>query len=153
MRSSDRAFKWMHRTYEKNLRRALAHSAIHACYNSNHGCHHYLSFYLHTEGFFSGTGHGAHHRYYPGGTGYLLSGHAGENDPAGYHQEDPAVEYVAAFTGGGEAARNEYGPMFMSLKPFNQRKASVRQVMYGSGGSLPRYRVLQPTFSPYRTSV
>lgn len=45
-------------------------------------------------------------------------------------KEDPEVEYVAGFTGGGRGASNTAN-LFITLKPFEQRKKSLTEIMSG----------------------
>ncbi|GFE58827.1 multidrug efflux RND transporter permease subunit [Geobacter sp. AOG1] len=44
-------------------------------------------------------------------------------------KQDPDVEYVIGFTGGGGGSTVNSGRMFVSLKPFAQRKATANQVI------------------------
>lgn len=45
-------------------------------------------------------------------------------------KEDPEVEYVAGFTGGGRGASNTAN-LFITLKPFEQREKSLTEIMSG----------------------
>ncbi|HME42398.1 MAG TPA: multidrug efflux RND transporter permease subunit [Syntrophorhabdales bacterium] len=127
-RASERAFNWMHRRYEITLGWALRHSrimlALIVVTVVTNGC----LFWIIPKGFFPEQD-----------TGRIGGSIQAEQDisfqamkekmaaAVDIIRSDPEVEDVSAYTGTGSGT-NVAG-LFFSLKPFEKRKSSVRQVM------------------------
>jgi len=127
-RASERAFNWMHHRYEITLGWALRHSrimlALIVVTVVTNGC----LFWIIPKGFFPEQD-----------TGRIGGSIQAEQDisfqamkekmaaAVDIIKSDPEVEDVSAYTGTGSGT-NVAG-LFFSLKPFEKRKSSVRQVM------------------------
>ncbi len=127
-RASERAFNWMHRRYEITLGWALRHSrimlALIVLTVVTNGC----LFWIIPKGFFPEQD-----------TGRIGGSIQAEQDisfqamkekmaaAVDIIKSDPEVQDVSAYTGTGSGT-NVAG-LFFSLKPFEERKSSVRQVM------------------------
>ncbi len=131
-RASERTFNWMHRHYERSLRWALSHSRIMLVIIVITIMTNALLFILVPKGFFpeqdtgriAGTIQAAQDTSFQAMKGKLL-------DIVDVIKTDPAVEYVTGFTGGGGGggSTTNTGRMFISLKPFEKRKASAAQII------------------------
>ena len=126
--ASEGAFNWMHHRYEITLRWALSHSRLMLLILLVTVVTNGVLFYLVPKGFFpeQDTGRIA-------GTIQAeqdISFQAMRNKLAqilGIIQSDPDVVFTSGYTGGGTPANT--ARMFISLKPFKERKASVNQVI------------------------
>jgi multidrug efflux pump len=131
-RTSERMFNWLHSRYEVSLAWALRHSLITlAILLVTLGCNFYL-FWTVPKGFFPEQD-----------TGRIMGRIQATQDISFQAMEqkltsivniiksDPDVKYVTAFTGGGGggASTVNTGRMFISLTPFEQRKATANDVI------------------------
>jgi hydrophobe/amphiphile efflux-1 (HAE1) family protein len=138
---SDRAFRWMHRTYEKALRWALRHSLFMLFVTLATVVTNVCLFFVVPKGFFPEQD-----------TGRIVGSIQAEQDISFQAMQgkltqiveiirkDPAVEHMVAFTGGGGGGGTAMntGRMFISLKPFNERDVSAQQVIARLRGQLAR---------------
>jgi multidrug efflux pump len=131
-RTSEGMFNWLHSRYEVSLAWALRHSLITlAILLVTLGCNFYL-FWTVPKGFFPEQD-----------TGRIMGRIQATQDISFQAMEqkltsivniiksDPDVKYVTAFTGGGGggASTVNTGRMFISLTPFEQRKATANDVI------------------------
>jgi multidrug efflux pump len=130
-RTSERAFNWMRDRYDVTLRWALRHSRFMLGVTVATFIVNICLFFVVPKGFFPETD-----------TGRIRGTIQAEQDISfqamkaklatvvNTIKEDPDVEYVAGFTGGGRggSAANT-ASMFITLKPFEQRKSSLSELM------------------------
>ncbi|MCX5808542.1 MAG: multidrug efflux RND transporter permease subunit [Proteobacteria bacterium] len=130
-RMSERAFNWMRDRYDVTLRWALRHSRFMLGVTVATFIVNICLFFVVPKGFFPETD-----------TGRIRGTIQAEQDISfqamkaklatvvNTIKEDPDVEYVAGFTGGGRggSAANT-ASMFITLKPFEQRKSSLSELM------------------------
>jgi hydrophobe/amphiphile efflux-1 (HAE1) family protein len=131
-RLSENVFNWMHRHYALTLRWALRHSRLMLLFVAVTVATNVYLFTIIPKGFFPEQD-----------TGRIQGSIQADQNVSfqsmrtklgqilGIIKSDPDVEYVGGFTGGqggGGTAANA-GNMFITLKPFGERKSSVTQVM------------------------
>ena len=130
-RTSERAFNWIRSRYDVTLRWALRHSRFMLCVTLATVMVNICLFFVVPKGFFPETD-----------TGRIRGTIQAEQDISfqamktkletvvNIIKEDPDVEYVAGFTGGGRggSAANT-ASMFITLKPFEQRKTRLSELM------------------------
>jgi multidrug efflux pump len=130
-KTSERVFNWMRSRYDVTLRWALRHSRFMLCVTLATVIVNICLFFVVPKGFFPETD-----------TGRIRGTIQAEQDISfqamktkletvvNIIKEDPDVEYVAGFTGGGRggSAANT-ASMFITLKPFEQRKTSLSELM------------------------
>ena len=130
-RTSERAFNWMRSRYDVTLRWALRHSRFMLCVTLATVMVTFVLFFVVPKGFFPETD-----------TGRIRGTIQAEQDISfqamktkletvvNIIKEDPDVEYVAGFTGGGRggSAANT-ASMFITLKPFVERKTRLSELM------------------------
>lgn len=131
-RTSEGMFAWMHNHYETSLKWALDHSRIMLCLLLTTVVASISLFVIIPKGFFpeqdtgriSGTIQAAQDISFQSMRDKL-------NQVAAIIKQDPDVEYVIAFTGGGGGGGSTVntGRMFISLQPFEKRKATANQVI------------------------
>ena len=131
-RASERMFAWMHSHYETSLRWALAHTRGMLVLMLATVAASISLFVLVPKGFFPEQDTGR------------ISGNIQASQDISFQamrdkllqvvtiiKQDPDVEYVTAFTGGGGGGGSTVnsGRMFITLTPFEKRKASANQVI------------------------
>jgi hydrophobe/amphiphile efflux-1 (HAE1) family protein len=134
-RSSEWMFDLMHRGYERTLRWALRHSPIMLLVTLITVVVNVVLFAMVPKGFFPEQD-----------TGRIMGNVQAAQDMSfqamrdklgqivAIIQKDPDIEYVTAFTGGGGTTNT--ARMFISLKPFDQRKASAQDIIKRLRGKL-----------------
>ncbi len=130
-RASERVFNWMHGTYDTTLRWALRHPGFMLSLT--------LAAVVVNVGLFIAIPKG----FFPEQDTGRISGTIQAEQDISFQamkgkftqvvdiiRSDPEVEYVAAFTGGGGGGTTtNTGRMFITLKPFGERKATAAQVI------------------------
>ncbi|MCX5877300.1 MAG: multidrug efflux RND transporter permease subunit [Deltaproteobacteria bacterium] len=131
-RTSERVFNWMHSSYEQTLRWALRHTRIMLGLTLLTVVLTVILFILVPKGFFPEQDTGR------------LSGSIQASQDISFQsmreklsriidiiRKDPEVAFVAGFTGGGGGGGSTVntGRMFISLKPFAERKSTIAQVI------------------------
>ncbi len=129
-RTSERMFVWMHSHYETSLRWALIHRQIMIGLMLATVVVSISLFVIIPKGFFPEQDTGR------------ISGNIQAAQDISFQsmrdklsqvvaiiKQDPDVEYVIGFTGGGGGSTVNSGRMFISLKPFAKRKTSANQVI------------------------
>jgi hydrophobe/amphiphile efflux-1 (HAE1) family protein len=134
-RSSEWMFDRMHRGYERTLRWALRHSPIMLLVTLITVVVNVVLFAMVPKGFFPEQD-----------TGRIMGNVQAAQDMSfqamrdklgqivAIIQKDPDIEYVTAFTGGGGTTNT--ARMFISLKPFDKRKASAQDIIKRLRGKL-----------------
>jgi multidrug efflux pump len=129
-RVSGRMFAWLHRHYETSLRWALAHRRIMIGLMMATVVASISLFVMIPKGFFPEQD-----------TGRISGNIQASQDVSfqsmreklgrvvGIIKQDPDVEYVIGFTGGGGGSTVNSARMFISLQPFAKRKATANQVI------------------------
>ncbi|GFO55923.1 multidrug resistance protein MdtC [Geomonas sp. Red276] len=129
-RTSEAMFDWMHGTYRQTLRWALRHHRITLAVMLTTLVVNGFLFYLVPKGFFPEQD-----------TGRLAGSIQAAQDISfqamsdklkqvvAIVKTDPDVDYVVGFTGGGGGATTNTARLFISLKPFDKRKATAQQVI------------------------
>jgi multidrug efflux pump len=136
-RASEGMFTWMHSGYKTTLTWALAHSRFMlALILVTIGVNVYL-FWIIPKGFFPEQD-----------TGRIMGRIQAAQDISfqameqklarivGIVKQDPDVEYVIGFTGGGGGSTTNTGRMFVALKPFAKRTSSANDVIKRLRGKL-----------------
>ncbi len=131
-RTSEQVFTWMHTTYEQTLRWALLHTRTMLGLTLLTVVLTVILFILVPKGFFPEQDTGR------------LSGSIQASQDISFQsmreklsrivdiiRQDPEVAFVAGFTGGGGGGGSTVntGRMFISLKPFAERKSTIAQVI------------------------
>jgi len=131
-RTSENAFNWLHAHYERTLRWALSHARFMLGITLLTVVVNIALFAAIPKGFFPEQDTGR------------ISGSIQAAQDISFQamreklvqiiniiKQDPDVEYVTGFTGGGGGggSTTNTGRMFISLKPFEQRKASARDII------------------------
>jgi hydrophobe/amphiphile efflux-1 (HAE1) family protein len=129
-RLSEGSFSWLHAHYETTLRWALGHSLLMLIVMIvTVGMNFYL-FYKVPKGFFpeQDTGRITGSIQAAQDTSYQAMSEKLSKIVA-IIKQDPDVEYVVGFTGGGGGSTTNTARMFISLKPFATRKASANEII------------------------
>jgi len=129
-RASERMFDWMHGHYESSLTWALEHTRIMIGLMLATVATSVFLFWIIPGGFFpeqdtgriSGSIQAAQDISFQAMRGKLIQ-------IVAIIKQDPDVEYVIGFTGGGGGSTVNSGRMFISLQPFGKRKATANQVI------------------------
>ena len=131
-RGSEDAFNWMRRQYEKSLGVALRHSRLMLVVIALTVATNVCLFIVIPKGFFpeqdtgriSGTIQADQDISFQSMNAKLIQ-------VCDIVRSDPEVQYVGGFTGGGGGGGTamNIGRLFISLKPFRQRKATMAQVI------------------------
>ncbi|HUJ18377.1 MAG TPA: multidrug efflux RND transporter permease subunit [Nitrospirota bacterium] len=131
-RASGRMFDWMHGSYERSLRWALGHARLMLALIALTLAANVILFVLVPKGFFpeqdtgriAGTIQAAQDTSFQAMQGKLLQ-------IVDIIKDDPDVDYVIGFTGGGGGggSTTNTGRMFISLKPFDKRKATAAEII------------------------
>jgi len=131
-RAGERAFTWLHNHYETTLRWALRHSRFMLCLLGATLVLNVVLFVMVPKGFFPEQDTGR------------LNGSILADQSTSFQSmrekllqvvnivmKDPDIEYVTGFTGGGGGggSTTNTGRMFISLKPFEQRKSTAQQII------------------------
>jgi len=129
-RASEWTFNWMHGHYERSLRWALRHARFMLVLLLLTLVMNVYLFIIVPKGFFpeqdtgriAGSIQAAQDMSFQAMEGKLL-------DIVDVIKTDPDVDYVIGFTGGGGGSTTNTARMFISLKPFGERKASATQII------------------------
>ncbi len=129
-RASERMFNWMHGHYETSLHLALQHRRIMLGIMLATVAASISLFVIIPKGFFpeqdtgriAGSIQAAQDISFQAMRAKLIQ-------IVAIIKQDPDVEYVIGFTGGGGGSTVNSGRMFISLQPFGKRKASANQVI------------------------
>jgi len=129
-RASERMFNWMHGHYETSLHLALQHRRIMLGIMLATVAASISLFVVIPKGFFpeqdtgriAGSIQAAQDISFQAMRAKLIQ-------IVAIIKQDPDVEYVIGFTGGGGGSTVNSGRMFISLQPFGKRKASANQVI------------------------
>ncbi len=136
-RASERAFDWLLHRYEKGLSWVLRHPRLTLLVTVLTVCINIYLYVIVPKGFFPQQD-----------TGRLVGSIQAAQDVSfqalrkkisqfvSIVMADPAVETVAAFTGGGGGGTTNTGRMFLSLKPLQERKITADQVIARLRGKL-----------------
>ncbi|HYA85793.1 MAG TPA: multidrug efflux RND transporter permease subunit [Nitrospirota bacterium] len=149
-RASERTFNWMHGHYERSLRWALRHARFMLVLLVLTLVTNVFLFIIVPKGFFpeqdtgriAGSIQAAQDMSFQAMEGKLL-------DIVDVIKTDPDVDYVIGFTGGGGGSTTNTARMFISLKPFGERKASATQII----GRLRKKLVIVPGAPTYLQPV
>ena len=131
-RWGERALEWLAAEYEQGLRWVLQHQRLVLTITVLTFVLNVYLYILVPKGFFPGAGYGTHRRAGAGAAGCIVSLQMKKKvlALAAIVQQDPGVENVMAFAGGGPRERRTRGFMFMSLKPDAERQKTRR---HGAG--------------------
>ena len=129
-RLSERSFNFLHARYESSLRWAIKHSRIMLAVTLATVVVNVLLFIRVPKGFFpeqdtgriTGSIQAAQDTSYQSMSGKLAK-------IVAIIKQDPDVEYVIGFTGGGGGSTTNTARMFISLKPFAKRKATANDII------------------------
>ena len=135
--TSGRFFTWLHDRYEVTLRWALRHSRLMLTLTLVTLMVNVVFFYYVPKGFFPEQDTGR------------IAGNIQAAQDISFQamqqkllrivdiiKKDPDVDYVIGFTGGGGGSTTNTGRMFVSLKPFDSRKASASRIITRLRGKL-----------------
>jgi hydrophobe/amphiphile efflux-1 (HAE1) family protein len=129
-RLSERSFDWLHRNYDTTLRWAIRHRRIMLVVTLVTVAVNIFLFYIVPKGFFPEQD-----------TGRLAGSIQASQDISfqamsqkltqivNIIKQDPDVDYVTGFTGGGGGATTNTARMFIALKPFDSRKATATEII------------------------
>ncbi len=128
-RASERAFNWLHDEYAAGLRWVLRHQVLMLCVVIGTVALNVYLFIIVPKGFFPQQDTGRMGGRTDGGAGHQLSDamRDKQRELAQMVLDDPAVDSVTAFVGGGGpgGGSSNVGNMFIALKPLDQRPGRV----------------------------
>jgi len=131
-RRSEDAFKWMLRHYERGLRFALRHSRLMLAVIALTVATNVGLFVVIPKGFFPEQDTGRISATIQADQDISFQAMSGKlRQVCDIVQSDPEVRYVGGFTGGGGGGGTamNIARMYISLKPFKERKATMAQVI------------------------
>ena len=136
-RASEKAFDWVLARYETSLSWALRHSLIMILLMATTIALNFYLFAIVPKGFFPQQDTGRLNGSIQAAQDISFTAMRQKlADLVTVVQQDPAVESVLGFTGGGFGGTRNTGRVFASLKPLDERKLSVDQVIARLRGKL-----------------